>query len=92
MLGVEWPPTEEGGPPSPEEPASVCDCPCGVSLAGGGRAGAPGGGGGRVGRGLGRSGPPGGGQCSTWSSSYFSQKRLVKGKQVRYSIQGQWMG
>lgn len=33
-----------------------------------------------------------GGQCSTWSRSYFSQKRLVKGKQVRYSIQGQWMG
>lgn len=33
-----------------------------------------------------------GGQCSTWSSSYFSQKRLVNGKQVRYSIQGQWMG
>lgn len=33
-----------------------------------------------------------GSQCSTWSSSYFSQKRLVKGKQVRYSIQGQWMG
>lgn len=32
------------------------------------------------------------GQCSTWSSSYFSQKRLVKGKQVRCSIQGQLMG
>lgn len=31
-------------------------------------------------------------QCSTWSSSYFSQNRLVKGKQVRYSIQGQLMG
>lgn len=31
-------------------------------------------------------------QCSSWSSSYFSQKRLVKGKQVRCSIQGQLMG
>lgn len=39
-----------------------------------------------------RPAPPGGGQCSTWSSSYFSQKRLVKGKQVRYSIQGQLTG
>lgn len=35
---------------------------------------------------------PGRGQCSTWSSSYFSQKRLVKGRQVRYSTQGQLMG
>lgn len=34
----------------------------------------------------------GGGQCRTCSSSYFSQNLLVKGRQVRYSIQRQLMG
>lgn len=55
--------------------------------------GSPGGGVRGAGWGAPQTGSPSlGGQCSTWSSSYFSQKRLVKGRQVRYSIQGQWMG
>lgn len=32
------------------------------------------------------------GQCRTWSSSYFSQNLLVKGRQVRYSTQRQFTG